>query len=98
MHAQVGSEGDAADEEQKRVERVQSKHGDWNGESVHDGSSDQVDERQHGEDGDEHDVVDDGRVAGEGIVDDVSSQREDEEGHEELSKRRVSGCARKYDR
>ena len=54
------------------------------GEAVVHGYKDEVDEREHGEDGDEDAVVDDGWVAVEGIVDDVSCEREDEERPEEL--------------
>lgn len=84
MYAHVCSQGDATNKEQKSVERVEYKHGDRNSEAFHDGGANQVEERQHGENGDEHDIVDDRRVAGDGIGDDIADQRHDQEGHQEL--------------
>jgi hypothetical protein len=47
---------------------------------------DEVEEGEHGEDGDEHVVVDDGRVAAGGGGNDVADKSHDEESPEELHK------------
>lgn len=85
MHSHVGGQSDTADEEEKGVESVQGEHGQWDGHAFDDGRSNEVEQGQHGEDGDKHDVVDDGVVAGESLGDHVAGQGQDEEGQEELS-------------
>lgn len=84
MDAKIGCQGDAAAKEEERVCNIQAQHGQRRAEAVLDGCRDQVEERQHGEDGDEHGVVDDAGVAGKGIGDHVADKRHDEEGPEEL--------------
>ena len=53
-------------------------------EAVIHGYENEIDERQHREDGDEYAVIDDRRVAIEGIINDVSGNRENEECPKEL--------------
>ena len=57
MYTQVCSQRDATNEEEKGVERVEHKHSQGNGEAVHDSGTNQVEERQHGEDGNEDDII-----------------------------------------
>ena len=85
MHSHVGGQSDATDEEEKGVESVKGEHGQWDGHAFDDGRSNEVEQGQHGEDGDKHDVVDDGVVAGESLGDHVARQGQDEEGQEELA-------------
>lgn len=85
MSSQLRCERHSAAEEE---EHVQSIHGKRNHrmsrEPVVEGSGKQVDEREHGEDGDEHAVVDDGGVTGCSVLDCVADQSHDEESPEEL--------------
>lgn len=84
MYAHICSQGDASNKKQKSIDRIEGQHGDGNSKALHDGGANQVDERQHSEYRNEHDVVDDRWVAREGIMDNVAYQRQDEEGHQEL--------------
>ena len=73
MRTKLCSKSDAADQEEEGVEAFERKRENWmKSEAVVHGYKDEVDERQHGEDGDKDAVVDDGRVSVKSIVDDVS--------------------------
>lgn len=78
--AKLGGKRNAASEEEKAVQGIQSDHDDGvDGERLLDGGGDKVEERQHREDGDKHLVVDDGWVAARCLSDHVTDQRHDEE-------------------
>lgn len=94
MHSHVGGQSDTADEEEEGVESVKGEHGQWDGHAFDDGRSNEVKQGQHGENGDKHDVVDNGVVAGESLGDHVAGQGQDEEGQEELATRSESQLVR----
>lgn len=85
VHAQLGSERDRAAEPEQRVQRIEHQGDDpaqLNG--ANEDGGDEVEQGEHGEDGAEHGVVDDGGVAASGVGDHVADEGEDEEGPEEL--------------
>ena len=85
MHAQLRRQGDRTAEPEEGIQHVERDGKDGvDGERVADRGGDQVEEREHGEDGAKHDVVDDGGVAGVGVGDHVAGEGHDEESHEEL--------------
>lgn len=92
MHAQLGRQRDRTAEPEDGVEHVERDGEDGvDGEGVADPGGDQVEEREHGEDGAEHDVVDDGGVAGVGVGNHIAGEGHNEEGHEELWGVRMGG-------
>ena len=88
MYIQRRSQGDSSNEEEERIERVGRQHEERrNGKVLVDGGGYQVNERQHGEDSDEHDVVDGRGVSLCRIMYHVTGQGQDEKSPEELSGR-----------
>ena len=85
MHTQFRCQSDSPTEEKEDIYCV---HGDGDdgvdSEALVDAGRDQVEDREHAPDGEEHDVIYDGRVAGFCIMDDIADEGEDEEGKEEL--------------
>lgn len=80
VHSELRCERNAADQEQQGVETVDDDHEQRvDGEGLVEGGREQIDEREHGEDGEEHAVVDDRWVAGECVMDHVAGQGHDEE-------------------
>lgn len=72
-HMQLCGHGDGAREEQQDHERVDPRRQvRVDPEILLDGGRDQVEEGEHGDHGQEHGVVDHGRVAVVGVVDDVA--------------------------
>ena len=60
MHTKVGGKHNTADEEEQGIQRIRSDDEPRRySESLDNGSGDEVEEGEHSEDGDEHDVVDD---------------------------------------
>lgn len=84
VYTKLGRQSDSATEEKEGIENVEGKRNGCGGHHAGESAGDKEEEREHGEDGDEHGVVDDGWVAGEGFGDDVTHDRHDEEGPEEL--------------
>lgn len=85
MHIQRCSERCPTRKPKQHVQRIRRKHEEWRyGEGFVYGTSDEVEEGEHGEDGDEDYVVYYGRVAGFGFRDHVACERHYEEGEEEL--------------
>ncbi|KAI4147111.1 MAG: hypothetical protein LQ341_001870 [Variospora aurantia] len=93
VNTQICGQGDAANQEEKGVDRVEDKHGNRDREAFHDGGADQVEQGEQGEDGDKDDIVDDGVVAAVGFLYRVADECHDENGHEELVGTK-SACAR----
>ena len=59
VHVEVGGKRDTADEEEEGIECIRCKHEEWrNGKGLADCSGNEVEERQHSEDGNKHDIVD----------------------------------------
>ena len=82
---QLGGHGYSSDEEEKGVDDVHGQDdGRVHGKAVAKRGRDEVEEREHGKDGDEHVEVDQGRVAAERIVDDATDQSQDQECPQEL--------------
>ncbi len=91
VNFKVAGERDAPDEEEEGVEGIRGEHEEGRyGEGLADCSRNQVEEGQHSEDGNEHDIVDDGGIAASGVGDHVADQGHYEEGPEELGS--VSGA------
>jgi hypothetical protein len=85
VYTELGSRRDSPAKEEQRIEDVEHQR---NGSMAHEGFIEgdcyQVEQRQHGEDSDEHVVVDDGGIAAEGVGDDVADEGHDEDGPYEL--------------
>ena len=85
MYAQLRRERHSAAEPKQSVEDIECEWDDAaDTEGVHEGGRDEVEEREHSEDGANHGVVDNGRVARFCVVDHVTDERHNEEGPEEL--------------
>jgi len=85
MHTELGGHGNSAAEEKEGVQDIQHQGQCWMaGKVLLECDEYEVDEGQHGKDGDKHVVVDDGRVAREGGCNDVADEGHDEERPEEL--------------
>ena len=79
MYTELCRERNSTDQEEEGVDRIDGQHEHRvDGETLVGGGREQINEREHGEDGEEHAVVDDGWVAGERVMDHVSSQDQDE--------------------
>lgn len=84
-HAQLGAHGHCAAEPEDGQEDVEGQRDDGvDSEGLLDGGGDQVDEADHGEDGAEHGVVDNGGGAAVLHVDHVADERHYEQSPEEL--------------
>jgi len=85
VYVKLGCHRNGGAEPEEHVEHVQ---GEWKhrvkGKVVVKGDEDEVEQRQHAEDGHEHIVVDDGGVAGEGGSNHVADQSHDNQSAEEL--------------
>lgn len=87
MDAQLGRHCDGAAEEEEGVEEIEDQRQKGRTKrATSERTQAQVEERQHRENCDKHVVVDDGRVAREGGLDDVADKRHDEESPEELER------------
>jgi hypothetical protein len=85
MHAQLRRQCHRTAEPKQSVERIKRQWYDTvDREGFHEGRGDEVEEGEHGEDGAEHAVVDDGWVASCGVRNNVAHECHDEEGPEEL--------------
>ena len=94
MDVEFGGQRNAANEEEEGVEGVGDQHEErMDGKGFVEGAGDQVDERQHAEDGDEHDVIDNGRVVVVRVVDHVAHQGEDEQRPQKLNGRTAPGVS-----
>ena len=84
VHIKLGSEGDGTAEPEEGVEDVEAErdHG-VAGHGLFECDSAQVEEREHGEDGNEHGVVNDARAAAV-VGDHVADKGHEEESPEEL--------------
>lgn len=59
MHTKVGGKHDTADEEEQGIQCIRSDDEPRRySESLNNGGGDEVEEGEHAEDGDEHDIVD----------------------------------------
>ncbi len=85
MYSHVGGESNTTDDEKEGIDSIEGEHSNWNGDALDYSRSDEVEEGQHGEYGDKHDVVDNGVVASEGLSNHVASQGQDDECQEELA-------------
>lgn len=87
---ELGSERNTSGQEDEHVKQVHDDHD--NGVAcpvdVH-RRGEQVEQREHGECCSEHGVVNDGRVACEGLVDHVTDEGHDEQGEDKLSRESV---------
>lgn len=82
---EVGRKRSATNEEEQGIECIRCEHKEWrDGKGLVDCAGDEVEQRQHSEDGDKHDIVDDGWIAAFGIGNHVTDQRHDEESPEKL--------------
>ena len=85
MHAELSGQRDGATEPEEHVQEIENEGNDrhqaprWL-----DRGGDEEQQGEHAEDGDEHAVVDDGRVAAVGFGDHVADDGHDEECPEEL--------------
>lgn len=85
MRAQFGRKRNATNQEKEGTQRVRCKHEKGRyAESFVDSANGQIDEGEHGEDCDEHAVVDDGWATADSFMDHVPGERHDEQGPEEL--------------
>ena len=85
VHLEVGCKRDTTNEEENGIECIRCQHEEWrDGKSLIDRSRDEVEERQHSEDGNKHDIVDNRGVVASCIGDHVSNKCHYEEGPEEL--------------
>lgn len=76
MHVKTRCQRNAGAEEENGVQHINRNHYHrMYREALFDGGGDQVEEGEHPEDGGEHHVVNDGRVAGYGVCDDIAIQR-----------------------
>ena len=80
VYTKLSGQGHRAAEEEKSVEDVERERDGRVGHHAGECAGDEEEEREHGEDGDEHGVVDDRGVAGEGFGDHVADEGQDEEG------------------
>lgn len=79
MHSKVSREWHCSAEPEKSQEQIKTKHEHWvELKAVIEGGGDEVEEGEHGDDGEEHGVVDNWRIASERIVNHVSDERHDE--------------------
>jgi hypothetical protein len=85
VDAEVGGESDGTAEEEQCVEQVNDNHQQWvEAEVLFHRRRDKVKEGEEGEDREEDQVVDDGRVSTIGLGDHVSSEGHDEKGPHKL--------------
>lgn len=85
MNPEICSQRNSTDEEQECVESVSDDHKHWRDREVFlYRCSDEIDEREHAEDRDKDDIVDDRGIALRGLRDYVSVERKYEEGKEKL--------------
>lgn len=85
MDTEVGSHGNGTAEEEDGVQSIKSDHEERVAlESLLDGGRDKIEQRQHGEHGQEHVVVDDRWVASVGGGDHVTDKCHDQKSPEEL--------------
>ena len=84
---EIPGERDTSDKEEDRVEPIRNEHEHWRDrERLVDGSSDQIEQREHSEDCHEHAVIDNGWVSRFGIVNHVAHQCHNEQRPEKLLK------------
>ena len=85
MHLEIARKRDTSNKEEQGVECIRCDHEEGrNGEGLADCPGYEVEQRQHSEDGNKHDVVDDGWIAAVGIGNHVSYKCHYEQGPEEL--------------
>jgi hypothetical protein len=85
MHTQLRGQCHRTTEPKQCIERIERQWYDTaDCEGANKGRWDEVEEGEHGEDGAEHAVVDDGWVAFCGVRYDIAHKRHNEEGPEEL--------------
>ena len=85
VDVEVSCECDTTDEEEDGVECIRCEHEEWrDGEGLVDCSHNEVEQRQHSEDGDKHDIVDYRGITASRVGDHVSNECHYEEGPEEL--------------
>lgn len=88
MHSQLRCKRHGGAEPEERVQQVQSKRDDAaDSKRFHEGGGDEVEEREHGDDGAGHGEVDDRWVTVGRIMDHVTDYRHDEESPQELEQR-----------
>ena len=86
MRTKLGGKRDGSAEEEERVESVENDRDHWMAhEAIIECHQNEVDEGQHRKHRHEDAVVDDRWVARDGASDDVTDERQDEEGPDELS-------------
>lgn len=86
MHTQVRRKGNATNQEKYSIQGIQSKDNYGPEKRLHDCGTDQIKEREHSEDSNEHRVVDDRGIAADRLSDHVTDECHDEESPEELSR------------
>ena len=85
VHVKIGCKCDTTNEEEEGVESIRCEHEEWrDGKGLVDCSQDEVEKRQHSEDGHKHDIVDYGGITANRVGDHVSNKCHYEEGPEEL--------------
>ena len=84
VHAQVRRKCDATNKEEYSIQGIQGKGDDGYGQCLQDSGTDQIEEREHSEDGNEHCVVDDGGIAANCFSNHVPNKSHNEESPEEL--------------
>ena len=85
MHTQVSGHGKSTTQEEEGIEEIESDHDKRvESEIVLDRCGNQVEEREHRDDGDKHVIVHNGGVAVERIMDHITNERHNEESPEEL--------------
>lgn len=88
VHTEVGWERNSGAEPEEDVQDIKRKGKRWvASEGVGEGGRDEVEEREHREDGDEHHVVDNAWVAAICVSDHVADERHYEDSPEELQRR-----------
>ena len=78
MYSELCCERNATDQKEQHVKAIKTDHEQRvNGKPLVHRGRDEINEREHGEDGDEHAIIDDGCVAGNGIMDHIPDQGQD---------------------
>ena len=85
VDVKLSGRGDTGNEPEQNIQHIQNKRQQWMYYWVLlECDEDEVEEAEHGEDNDEHVVVDKRRVAADCICDDVADEGHDDESPEEL--------------
>jgi len=80
VDTELGGQSYSASKEEKHVESVEyHRNGGMDDKGLSESNQEEVEEAQHGEDGDKNDIVDGGWIACDRIGDDVTGKRQDEQ-------------------